>query len=512
MNEDEFLNKLYEDITNKKLHLYSEKSKDLSVKKKRVKEYFDKLDRVQTKIIKKNKVYILKELYYRRYVIKREDIPETYFKKMEQMYLEKGCGRHYFSDEEKDKIANTIITDQKKSLDDILDYFLSEDSRFYPMSLKYWAFQGLINIGEYNKETKKFQRRTSKTINKFIDFNIEALSLAIDTMSKMLNGEKVLNGVLKTDSFIKLYNYFFNNLDNINKDKVDSIRGNWVKYEQGSDPVPLVCSLQGKGTGWCTVGEETARKQLEDGDFYVYYSADLQGDYTNPRIAIRMNGSNQIEEIRGVAYRQNMEPELMPVLEEKLKEFPDSKKYRKKVRDMEKLTEIYNKFEGKKELSKEDLRFLYQIDTNILGFGHRDDVRIYEILRTRNKIADLTDILECTEDEIAFTEFEFKNSQMMRKRIKYFGSSLYINNLNATNLILPEIVKGDLIMSQMTKAESLVFPRVVCEFLFLKKLPKEEFYKVQLPEYVGEKIITSFGNFTLDELVEVLYSKERIKR
>ena len=46
------------------------------------------------------------------------------------------------------------------------------------------------------------------------------------------------------------------------------------------------------------------------------------------------------------------------ILEEKLKEFPDSNEYKKKVSDMKELTKIYEKFQNNQELTKENLRFL----------------------------------------------------------------------------------------------------------------------------------------------------------
>ena len=61
----------------------------------------------------------------------------------------------------------------------------------------------------------------------------------------------------------------------------------------------LYNSLQGYNTGWCTAGSrETAKEQLEEGDFYVYYSKDKNGNYTIPRLAIRMS-EDEIAEIRG---------------------------------------------------------------------------------------------------------------------------------------------------------------------------------------------------------------------
>ena len=43
-----------------------------------------------------------------------------------------------------------------------------------------------------------------------------------------------------------------------------------------------------------------------------------------------MEGKDTIGEVRGIAKNQNMEPELMPILNEKLEGFKDKDKYRKK--------------------------------------------------------------------------------------------------------------------------------------------------------------------------------------
>ena len=61
----------------------------------------------------------------------------------------------------------------------------------------------------------------------------------------------------------------------------------------GTDHMPLVESLKGYNTGWCTAGESTAKTQLQGGDFYVYYTLDENDEYKVPRIAIRME-NNQI--------------------------------------------------------------------------------------------------------------------------------------------------------------------------------------------------------------------------
>ena len=94
--------------------------------------------------------------------------------------------------------------------------------------------------------------------------------------------------------------------------------GIWKKYNQGENYQELWKSLQGKNTGWCTAGEETCKSQIEGGDFYVYYTKDEEGNYTNPRIAIRIEGTEEIGEVRGIGKNQNLEENMTSIAEEKL--------------------------------------------------------------------------------------------------------------------------------------------------------------------------------------------------
>ena len=98
-----------------------------------------------------------------------------------------------------------------------------------------------------------------------------------------------------------------------------------------------------------------------------------------------MDGKDKIGEIRGIADNQNMEPEMMSILEEKLKEFPDRGEYLKKEHDMKLLTLIDKKVNNNIELTLDELKFLYEIDDQIKGFGYEEDPRIKEIKRKRKK-------------------------------------------------------------------------------------------------------------------------------
>ena len=209
------------------------------------------------------------------------------------------------------------------------------------------------------------------------------------------------NNNIDEDTLKKLNNMTPDELKKIQaiiKEAVNEIEatkeGKWVKYEQGSNSHELWLSLQEYHTGWgIAKNENIARDQLANGDFYVYYSLDENEDAKVPRIAIRMNEAKEITEIRGIADDQNMEPEMLPILNKKLNEDDkfDKQKidiYLKRVHDMELLTLIDKKTSYGEELSVDETRFLYEADSEIIGFGKKKDPRINEIMQKRSKVYD----------------------------------------------------------------------------------------------------------------------------
>ena len=121
---------------------------------------------------------------------------------------------------------------------------------------------------------------------------------------------------------------------------------------------------------------------------------------------------SQIGEVRGIAPEQNLDPYIGSVVQEKLKEFPDGKQYEKKVRDMKFLTAIENKIKKGIELSKDDLTFIYEINTTIEGFGYQRDPRIAELQASRNTEEDMLIVFECSKEQIAHTPNEIgKNTK-----------------------------------------------------------------------------------------------------
>ena len=364
--------------------------------RERLLDYFNRLEEVHKRVAEsksKTGENMLKNFYYDLYVIKPENIPEAYFQNQVRIARERGMGNITLTEEDRKRYADAAIEDQKLTLDKWIEYFLYDDeSKSYEMWEKYWVFQGLQSLGKYDKETKKFAKRDDTTVYPFPPVEKEYIFTTIHLMEEYIKsktGDEEIKAALGNANFKQIYEYVIKQSMLKGECKSKTIEGKWVKYEQGSDYHVLRDSLQGYYTGWCTAaGESFARGQLANGDFYVYYSLDENGDAKVPRIAIRMDGKNKIGEIRGIADGQNMESEMMPILNKKLDEFPDKDNYLKRVHDMDLLTLIDKKTSHGKELSVDEIRFLYEADRKIIGFGQREDPRINEIKQKRNKVKD----------------------------------------------------------------------------------------------------------------------------
>ncbi len=402
---EEFLNKLYSDMH--KEDIVESKALKSDSPEEKIRKYLNRLEKIHEE--SKDNAHRLERLlqvYYDKYVIK--ELPESYIKLQKEIYKKQGYGNVEINDQMKEDMLKIIQKDQKESLKEWITY-LSSDDAMYPMWFKHYVFRGMLKLGKFDKEKMKFTKRTSETVEKYLELNREILAQIYD----VLKGEIGENEISKEqeeilnigESFQKLYLYFLKKQNYKGEDK--ETEGKWIKYEQGSDSKKLCDSLQGKNTGWCTAGYETAKTQLDNGDFYVYYTKNEEGRYTTPRIAIRMNGKEEIGEVRGVSKNQNLEGNMIEITEKKLDEFEDKEKYKKKVHDMKKLTEIEHKVKDNKKLTIEELRFLYEIESEILGFGFEKDPRIEEIKSKRDMKEDLSIIFGCRKDQIGTTMKDF---------------------------------------------------------------------------------------------------------
>ena len=487
----DMISKVYSNLHNSDRVL---KASNVSDKKReRLLKYFERLEELHNRVSETRSVNgekLLKSFYYDLYVIKPENIPDAYFQNQVRLARERGYGNIKLTEEDKRRMTEEVIDDQRKSLDKWIEYFLyDEESNSYEMWEKYWVFQGLQNLGKYDKETGKFSKRDKSTVYPFPPVEREYIFTTLKLMEDFLKdkkGEEDIKQALSTGNFKLLYEYVIKQSFLKGEHQSNSDDGKWIKYEQGSDYNILRDSLQGYYTGWCTAaGENFAKSQLAGGDFYVYYSLDKNGEAKVPRIAIRMDGKDKIGEIRGIADNQNMEPEMMPILEEKLKEFPDRDKYLKKEHDMKLLTLIDKKVNNNIELTLDELKFLYEINSKIEGFGYRKDPRIEEIKGKRSCRKDYAYLFNIKEEEVALSQEEWEKSPDKFKVLNDNLDLSHYNNLD--NIVLPKYISGNLNLSSLSNANGIVFPQQVGGDLELNKLTNAE--GLVLPESIGGSIL-----------------------
>ena len=434
-NGEEFLNYLNKNMHLEDIVMHTAEKSDTPVKK--INKYMLRLERIHNMTKNnKHKMNILKQLYYDKYII--DELPESYIASQQKIAREMGYGTIEIAEDMKSKMLITIQKDQKNSLDSWIEYLCSDDA-MYPMWFKNYAFTGMLKLGKFDKEK-----------NELTEIEEQALE----------NGE----------SFKKLYSYYLRNAYNLEENSEET-SGVWIRYDMGSDYHPLWKSLQGKNTGWCTAGEEVAKSQLENGDFYIYYTKDKNDEYNNPRIAIRMNGKEEIGEVRGISKDQNLEANMEKILEEKLNDFEDKDKYLQKVKDMNMLTILEKKQKENMEFTNAELRFLYEIEYNIEGFGWEKDPRIEEIKKLRNNKKDIATIYNIDEEKIAIKVDDIKDETLVfhgdliwnSKTVPtcfsnlqfIFGNADFRKLTSALNLDSLKGIAGDCYFNDLSNSEGL---------------------------------------------------------
>lgn len=379
---------------------------------------------------------MLKRALHNEFVIKPEEIPEAYFNSVKERQAEEGRPIEEIPPSVRESLGKTIVKDQERSLDRWVNYLTSHETDAYPDWLKYFVFRNILQMGRYDKKKKAFTERRGKVIAPFPDLNHDAFTIVMEDMKTKYEpdaedgskkpkraiqftgrydispeSKKKYLEFLEKKNFEKLYALTLEEFKPIPEELLKVTDGIWVTYPRGSDPKPLVDSISEYGTGWCLRGEDMARRYLHGAqgfyanDLHIYYSNNKDGKPTIPRAVMVVNPNNQIDEMRGVAEGENLDPYIGEVVKAKLNEHPDGKKFEKKSADMKYLTAIDKKVTGG-HLSPEELVFLYEINAPIEGFGldNQRDPRIAKLLEKRNPKEDAPIVFECKPEEIAWKE------------------------------------------------------------------------------------------------------------
>ncbi|NQV90333.1 hypothetical protein HQ487_02900 [Candidatus Uhrbacteria bacterium] len=398
--------------------------------------------------------------------------------------------------------------EQEHSLTAWLDYFESPDSSSYPTWFKYYVLKSLGKMGKRDRDHGTYSKRSASTLDPFPSIFRGSLAQVLDVIQKQMEGTLVpaetadtalseqtsaddmatqtsrevlqeLDRLAKKGDFPKLYAHFQNETERIRRENKEAgTKGEWMHFPKDSDPREIVALLRNKGTEWCTAGLATATDQLRRGSFDIYVTYDSEGKPTVPRIAVYVI-DGAISEVRGVEdTRQNLEADFIEIARTQYKQYKGAETYEKKEADIARLAQIYEREEGQ-ELSVEDLRFLYEVDTPLSDFGYGKHPRVTEILAGRDVREDLSKALRCRPDQISFT-----SEEALAGGVLFHLGNIQINNLTILpeNIKLPEYVGGHFNLNRLTT------------------LPEN----IKLPEYVG-------GQFELGRLI-ILHENTKLPK
>ena len=88
-------------------------------------------------------VRALKRVLHQIFVMEYKDVPESYFDLQKKIAREAGHGNIELTEERRQELAETVINDQRNSLNTWIDYLAHPDTN-YPDYLVYFAFRSCL--------------------------------------------------------------------------------------------------------------------------------------------------------------------------------------------------------------------------------------------------------------------------------------------------------------------------------------------------------------------------------
>ena len=390
----------------------------------------------------------LKKVISDRYVVRIEDIPDSYWQAQLRVVRNRGGSGDLqnLTEEEVLKLKQEHLSQSKKdqqgSIEEWIDYMASDSSSYLPDYLKYWAFAGMLKLERYVKAKRnpdgtvakpgRFPERPTgrqRTIKMFPEVNESGLKFIASAYKQLAEGKNIYWGynqeipedarqpfldALKKKDFRAAYGWVQEHIPPISDEELQITQGDncgWVTFSKklGHSGGDIAATLAGKGTGWCIAGREIAQgNYLDQGAMlHIYYTRDKDGNQTNPRVVIVEMGG-KVTEVRGIEWEEHIDDYIKPtdVIKKKLADLPGGDEFFETDADTKFLTAIDQKMQRDEKLTREELIFLYEIDKPIRYFGYRKDPRIEELRAQRNLELDTPVILNCNPEEIAYSRHE----------------------------------------------------------------------------------------------------------
>lgn len=349
-------------------------------------------------------------------IIDPENIPESYWRTQEQILRDNGQGRE-LSDYEKDYLIQDIQKQQQESLDSWVNYLSHEDCP-YPTWFKIYAIDGVSKMGVFDGDSGTYRKRDKGSVAPYPHLNPAVLGKVYAAVTDFygINPDKdlhqnnpgntddedaaerdiELDSLVKSGNFNRLYSKLLLSEKVIMQtpEHTEDVRGEWIEYKPGDEEEVAKAA---DGTPWCVAAPSVARSYLTTGNYGEVYEGEDEGSSqarfiffqlydSDDRLAenacasIRLDTDGNVAEISGLGEGQALEDSLVPIVEAKVKTLPGGEKFLKRFADKQRLIEIDRKMQSNTEITREDFRFIWELDRPIetLDTYNDQDPRIAE--------------------------------------------------------------------------------------------------------------------------------------
>lgn len=124
-----------------------------------IENYLQKLEDIESKCkMKKNYLYAYKALISNRHITQFKDVPQSYYKNQEKMYLDRGFGFIELDESIKFNIYAHIQKEQISSLNKWLNYLIYNENK-YPEWFLYLCLESITKIGKVDYKNFTFTKR-----------------------------------------------------------------------------------------------------------------------------------------------------------------------------------------------------------------------------------------------------------------------------------------------------------------------------------------------------------------
>ena len=148
----------------------------------RIEAYMDRLENIflnPDERKRERNLEMFRDKIYDALIIKRENFPDSYFELQKRIARERGQAVEEIPEDVREQMMDVAIHDQKASLDAWMDYLASDDA-VYPAWFKYYAWNQIIKLSQFDKERGEYKTRTETTVAPFPDIYRESLAQISD--------------------------------------------------------------------------------------------------------------------------------------------------------------------------------------------------------------------------------------------------------------------------------------------------------------------------------------------